>query len=30
MPDDVYTFENVIAVSFGEEANAYEALARLK
>ncbi|MFI5039289.1 MAG: DUF1269 domain-containing protein [Solirubrobacterales bacterium] len=30
MPDDVYTFENVIAVSFGEGANAYEALARLK
>ena len=30
MSDGVYTFENVISVSFGEDANAYEALARLK
>ena len=29
MPDE-YTHDNVIAVSFPEEANAYEALARLK
>jgi uncharacterized membrane protein len=30
MPDDIFTPDNVIAVSFPEEANAYEALARLK
>jgi uncharacterized membrane protein len=30
MPDSEFTEENVIAVSFPEEANAYEALARLK
>jgi uncharacterized membrane protein len=30
MPDDMFTHDNVIAVSFPEEANAYEALARLK
>ena len=30
MPDDMFTPENVIAVSFPEEANAYEALARLR
>jgi len=30
MPDDVFTRENVIAVSFSEDANAYEALSRLK
>jgi uncharacterized membrane protein len=30
MPDDVLTRENVIAVSFSEDANAYEALSRLK
>ena len=30
MPDVKFTQENVIAVSFPEEANAYEALARLK
>lgn len=30
MRDDEYTSENVIAVSFVEEANAYEALGRLK
>ena len=30
MPDEEFTRENVIAVSFPEEANAYEALARLK
>lgn len=30
MPDETVTQENVIAVSFPEEANAYEALARLK
>jgi uncharacterized membrane protein len=30
MPDQPYTADNVIAVSFPEEANAYEALARLK
>jgi uncharacterized membrane protein len=30
MPDETLTQENVIAVSFPEEANAYEALARLK
>jgi len=30
MPDDTLTQENVIAVSFPQEANAYEALARLK
>jgi uncharacterized membrane protein len=30
MRDDEHTSENVIAVSFVEEANAYEALARLK
>jgi len=30
MPDNRYTHENVIAVSFPEEADAYEALARLK
>ena len=30
MPDAEFTQENVIAVSFPEEANAYEALARLK
>jgi uncharacterized membrane protein len=30
MPDQSFTQENVIAVSFPEEANAYEALARLK
>jgi uncharacterized membrane protein len=30
MPDDVFTRENVIAVSFSEDAKAYEALSRLK
>jgi uncharacterized membrane protein len=30
MPEDVFTQDNVIAVSFPEEADAYEALARLK
>ena len=30
MPDDMFTTDNVIAVSYPEEANAYEALARLK
>jgi uncharacterized membrane protein len=30
MPDDKFTHDNVIAVSFPEEADAYEALARLK
>jgi len=30
MPDQMFTHDNVIAVSFPEEANAYEALARLK
>jgi uncharacterized membrane protein len=30
MLDDVFTRENVIAVSFSENANAYEALSRLK
>lgn len=30
MRDDEHTSENVIAVSFAEQANAYEALARLK
>jgi uncharacterized membrane protein len=30
MPDEMFTQDNVIAVSFPEEANAYEALARLK
>jgi uncharacterized membrane protein len=30
MPDNKYTADNVIAVSFPEEADAYEALARLK
>jgi uncharacterized membrane protein len=30
MPDDAPTHENVIAVSFPEDANAYEALSRLK
>ena len=30
MPDDALTRENVIAVSFAEDANAYEALSRLK
>ena len=30
MPDDAPTRENVIAVSFSEDANAYEALSRLK
>jgi uncharacterized membrane protein len=30
MPDDEFTRENVIAVSFSEDANAYEALSRLK
>jgi uncharacterized membrane protein len=30
MPDDVFTRENVIAVSFSEDANAYEALSRVK
>jgi uncharacterized membrane protein len=30
MPDDALTRENVIAVSFSEDANAYEALSRLK
>ena len=30
MPDDAFTRENVIAVSFSEDANAYEALSRLK
>jgi hypothetical protein len=29
-PDDDYTSENVIAVSLVEEANAYDALTRLK
>jgi uncharacterized membrane protein len=30
MPDEMSTQDNVIAVSFTEEANAYEALSRLK
>jgi uncharacterized membrane protein len=30
MPDDALTRENVIAVSFSEDAKAYEALSRLK
>jgi uncharacterized membrane protein len=30
MPDEMFTQDNVIAVTFPEEANAYEALARLK
>jgi uncharacterized membrane protein len=30
LDDDVFTRENVIAVSFSEDANAYEALSRLK
>ena len=30
MPDDAFTRENVIAVSFSEDAKAYEALSRLK
>jgi uncharacterized membrane protein len=30
MSDEIFTPDNVIAVSFPEEANAYEALARLK
>jgi uncharacterized membrane protein len=30
MTDDKFTFDSVIAVTFAEEANAYEALARLK
>ena len=30
MPEQMFTRDNVIAVSFPEEANAYEALARLK
>ena len=30
MPDNAFTRENVIAVSFSEHANAYEALSRLK
>ena len=30
MTDDMLTHDNVIAVTFPEEANAYEALARLK
>lgn len=30
MSDDAYTRENVVAVSFAEDANAYEALSRLK
>src|SRR5438105_452623 len=30
MPDEMFTRDNVIEVSFPEEANAYEALARLK
>ena len=30
MPDQMFTTDNVIAVSFPEEADAYEALARLK
>jgi uncharacterized membrane protein len=30
MPDDAFTRENVIAVSFSEDAQAYEALSRLK
>ena len=30
MTDDVFTRENVLAVSFSEHANAYEALSRLK
>lgn len=30
MPDQMFTTDNAIAVSFPEEANAYEALARLK
>ncbi|HTT30912.1 MAG TPA: DUF1269 domain-containing protein [Solirubrobacteraceae bacterium] len=30
MPDDASTRENVIAVSFSEDANAYEALSRVK
>jgi uncharacterized membrane protein len=30
MPDQTFTHDSVIAVSFPEEANAYEALARLK
>jgi hypothetical protein len=30
MPDDELTRENVIAVSFSDDANAYEALSRLK
>ena len=30
MPDDASARENVIAVSFSEDANAYEALSRLK
>ena len=30
MSDDAFTRENVIAVSFSEDANAYEALSRLK
>jgi uncharacterized membrane protein len=30
MPDDGFNRENVIAVSFAEDANAYEALSRLK
>ena len=30
MPDQMFTADNVIAVSFPEEADAYEALARLK
>jgi len=30
MPDDAFTRENVLAVSFSEDANAYEALSRLK
>ena len=30
MLDDAFTRENVLAVSFSEHANAYEALSRLK
>jgi uncharacterized membrane protein len=30
MPDDAFARENVVAVSFSEDANAYEALSRLK
>jgi hypothetical protein len=30
MPDGLFTLDNLIAVSFPEEASAFEALARLK